>query len=325
MAMRPPVRLGLVLLLALGPESMALAQTPPSDPRALDRRVTTLEGQMRAVQRQVFPGGDPRFFAPDTPPEPQATTPQPGSPAGAPLIDLQARVEALETQQRALTGQVEELGFRLRQLQDNQTRARADMEFRLDALEGKRAPAAGPGPAAAAGRAPLEPEPQASVPAAPGRSASATTSGAAPATGPEKRATTGQATAEELEARYREAFALYEARDYAAAAPALEAFAKANPSHPRASNAQYWAGRAVMAQGRPADAAKLFLAGYQQFPRGQRAAESLLWLGKALVDMKQPKAACQALDQLRTAYPERLTGTIAAEATRARAAASCAP
>jgi tol-pal system protein YbgF len=315
---------------------LALAQTPGPDPRSpdprvIERRVTTLEGQMRAVQRQVFPGGDPRFFAPDAPAPPEAG--QPGTPAGAPLIDLQARVDALELQQRELTGQVEQLQFRLRQLEEGQTRARADIEFRLDALEGKgTAPATGAATAPGAATAAATPAPSAA-----GTENRSLPSGSKPApvrqepprpdkTGAEPASPAGDAARpapDDLEARYRAAFALYEARDYAAAAPALEAFARANPAHPRASNAQYWAGRAVMAQGRHPEAAKLFLAGYQSFPKGQRAAENLLWLGKALTEMKQPKAACQALDQLRTAYPDRLTGVLGAEATKARAAASC--
>jgi tol-pal system protein YbgF len=308
----------LLMAAAFPAQAQAPAQAP--DPRSIDKRVTTLEGQMRAVQRQVFPGGDPRFFAPEAPAPAAVEAEQPGTPAAAPLIELQARVEALEAQQRSLTGQVEELQFRLRQLEEGQAKSRADTEYRLTALEGKGAPpppeaekAPPPAPVkpAPAKPAPARPEP---APAAPLGAAAGAATGASTAAKP---------AVDDLEARYRAAFALYEARDYPAAASALADFAKANPAHPRASNAQYWAGRSVMAEGRYPEAAKLFLAGYQNFPKGQRAAESLLWLGKALTEMKQPKAACQALDQLRTAYPERLTGALLAEATKARAAASC--
>lgn len=284
--------------------------------RGVEKRVSTLESQMRAVQRQVFPGGDPRYFAAEpAPAPPPAPSAEPAAAEGqAQLFELLQRVERLEAQQRALTGQVEELQFRLKTLEGAVERARADTEFRLDTLEGRR-PATG---AAAAS-------------AAPAGGAAAVTAGAAPAaapspapgTRPPASAAAPAPAPADPEAQYLAAYGLYTARDYARAAAELEAFAKANPSHPRASNAQYWAGRSEMQLGRHAEAARLFLAGYQTWPRGQRAAESLLWLGKALTAMRQPKAACQALDQLRTAYPERLTGSLAAENARARSEAQC--
>jgi tol-pal system protein YbgF len=126
-----------------------------------------------------------------------------------------------------------------------------------------------------------------------------------------------------VEARYRAAYGLYTGGDYPAAAKSLAAFVAANPKHPRASNAQFWNGRALLAAGETALAAKAFLAGYQNYPRGERAHNSLLWLGKSLIELRQPKAACQALDQLRTAYPDRLTGQVASDAAAARAAAGC--
>jgi tol-pal system protein YbgF len=299
--------------LLLAASAMALATLAPGRPalaqgvsvatadqmRGVERRVTTLEGQMRAVQRQVFPGGDRRFFAAEeTAPQPDPG-PAPEAPAPAALFELSQRLDRVEAQQRTLTGQVEELQFRLRQLEQTFERARADSEFRLDTLEGK--PPAG-GAAAAA----------------PGPASAAAAPAAAPATPPEA------AVPADPEARYLAAYRLYEQRDFVRAHRELEAFARENAKHPRASNAQYWAGRSLMQLSQPAEAAKLFLYGYQSWPKGQRAAESLLWLGRALTEMKQPKAACQALDQLRTAYPERLTGQLAAENSRARAAASCA-
>jgi tol-pal system protein YbgF len=128
---------------------------------------------------------------------------------------------------------------------------------------------------------------------------------------------------EPAEAAYRAGYAKYVARDYAGAVRDLTAFVEANPKHPRASNAQFWAGRAMLAQNQTAQAAKAFLAGYQNYPRGERAHNSLLWLGRALLAMKQPKAACQALDQLQTAYPDRLTGQFATDVAATRSQAKC--
>ncbi|MCS6987452.1 MAG: tetratricopeptide repeat protein [Sphingomonadaceae bacterium] len=278
-------------------------QAPTADQlRALERRITILESQMRAVQRQVFPGGDRRFFAPEEP----APAPGPSvapTPATDPLADLATRIDALEAQQRTLTGQIEQLQFGLRELRTSFEKSRGDTEARLGALETSRSPAPAASPPAAAAPAPAAP---------PARS------GAAGVPAPPRPAA-------DPEAAYQAAYAHYRARDWARAAAELEAFAQAHPKSPRASNARYWAGRAEMERGRPAEAAKLFLANYRTSPEGAMAASSLLWLGKALIALKQPKAACDALDQLRTAYPERLQGTLAAEAQKARAEAKCRP
>lgn len=271
----------------------------------IDKRVGTLESQMRAVQRQVFPGGDKRFFAPEITPE-QAPAPQPaGAPATTPLVDLTQRVTALETQQRELTGQVEQLQYKLRQMEEAMGKLRGDTEFRLNALE--KGPAAPPTETAAIEPAPAPkpavatPKPAAPKPAEP-----------APA-----------AAAADPEEAYRQGYELYTKGQYAEAEAKLTAFVAANPKHARASNAQFWAGRALLAQGKTPEAAKAFLAGYQKFPKGERAHNSLLYLGKSLVDMKQPKAACQALDQLKTAYPDRLSGAFAADVDKTRTAAGC--
>ncbi|MFN7175537.1 MAG: tetratricopeptide repeat protein [Thermaurantiacus sp.] len=288
-------RFGLMMLVALvlAPATPAPAQQA----RDVDRRVSTLESQMRAVQRRVFPGGDSRFFAPEPEPEPAVPT---GPPPPNPMVELTQRVDALESQQRQLTGQVEELQFRLRQLESQLERVRGDTEFRLNELEGR-----GNGKPAAADPGPFAPQMSSPAPAQPPRE----TARPAPSADPEQA--------------YLAAYGLYTAGDYPGAFDALEAFVKAHPKHARASNAQFWAGRSQMAQQRYPEAARAFLSGYQAYPRGERAHNSLLWLGRALLAMRQPQAACQALDQLRTAFPDRMTGGFAAEVQRTRSEARC--
>lgn len=293
-------RLGAMLLavLLLAPAQPAAAQQA----RDVERRVTTLESQMRAVQRRVFPGGDSRFFAPDPEPAPEAPA---GPPPPNPMLELTERLQALESQQRLLTGQVEELQFRVRQLEGQLEKVRGDTEFRLNELEGRTG--GRPAPAESGVLAP-PPAPDRGAPTPPAR--------------PPAQAAPAPASADPEQA-YLAAYGLYTAGDYPAAVTALEAFVKTHPRHPRASNAQFWAGRAQMAQGNHAEAARAFLSGYQTYPRGERAHNSLLWLGRALLAMRQPQAACQALDQLRTAFPDRVTGGFAAEVQRTRTEARC--
>lgn len=288
--------LALSLLLAAAP---AVSQSQPQ----IDKRVQTLESQMRAVQRQVFPGGDKRYFPPEIPAEePQSQQEAPGNPAGPAIIDLTQRVTSLETQQRLLTGQIEELQHRLQQQQTA-----------LEQLQQQLAP-----PEA-------EPGITAGITDEGAATADTVTAALADAKAPEaaKPAAAKAKTNAELEAEYRRGYALYTAGNYQAAENALEQFATDNPKHARASNALFWAGRSMLAQGRTADAAKAFLSGYQQFPRGERAHNSLLWLAKSLTDLKQPAAACQALDQLQASYPDRITGQFKTDTAAARNGAKC--
>lgn len=58
--------------------------------------------------------------------------------------DLLDRIQRMEAQIRSLNGQLEQSQFRVRQLEDQQRRMQADIEFRLNELEGARPSAARP-------------------------------------------------------------------------------------------------------------------------------------------------------------------------------------
>ena len=85
----------------LGLALMASVATPALAQRAepIDRRVDRLEQQLRAVQRRVFPGGN---VSPEIGTDP-VQVPGP-SLSGDALSSLNARVDAIEAQLRALTG-----------------------------------------------------------------------------------------------------------------------------------------------------------------------------------------------------------------------------
>lgn len=276
----------------------------------IDKRVGTLESQMRAVQRQVFPGGDKRFFAPEVVAPEQPAAQAPGTPATSALVDLSQRVNSLEQQQRELTGQIEQIRFQMKQATEALQKFRGDAEFRLDTLEGKTPAAPGatstPASPAAAPVAPPVVEPAAPRPPAP-----------APATNADGK------PVDALAAQYEAGYALYVKKDYIGAEKALVTFANANGTHPRSSNAWYWAGRARMQQGLHAEAARAFTEGYRRLPKGERAHNSLLYLSRALLELKQPKAACQALDELETRFPDRMTTAFSPEVAATRAQAKC--
>jgi TolA-binding protein len=262
----------------------------------LDRRVDRLEQEMRAVQRRVFPGANVPYVGPEiTPSTPQAE--QHGVPSGSAVSDLTARVDALESQLASLTGQVEQNANRLRQLETAFSTLRQSTDARLDVLE---KPVVQPVAEA--------PEPQ---------------GGTRPST-PAPAATPAETSAvDEAESAYNAGFRLWEQKRFAEAQKALEAVSKKWPRHRLASWASNLAGRAYLDDGKPAAAAKVFLANYQDNPKGERAADSLFFLGQALVALGKPADACKAYDELQDVYGETMRDFLKQRLPRARTESKC--
>jgi TolA-binding protein len=283
----------LAAILLAGVVAPAFAQKPP-----VDRRVDKLEQEMRAVQRKVFPGGN---VEPEIRP---ATEPTPigGTPAGSAVSDLTARVDALEAQLATLTGQIEQNGFRTRQLEEALNRFRTDSEARLAQIEGART---APAPVTDSQvQGPAVPSPK----TAPVPPLAASPSGSAADAG---------------EQAYLVGFRLWEQGKFAEAQAALEAMAKKYPKHMRASYARNLAGRALLDDGKAATAAKVLLSNYQIDPKGERAADSLLFLGEALMKLNKPAEACQVYNELQDVYAPTMRDFIKQRLPKARAEAKC--
>ena len=268
-----------------------------------ERRIERLEQELRAVQRKVFPGG--AQVAPEIEP-PAAMAGQAGVPASSAVADLTSRVDAHETQLRELTGQVEQNGNRLRIMENAVAQLRDSTGGRLDALERAGAPAAEPERPVAA--SPQLPRPSAAV-----------TASDAPAPRP-TASSSGEGDAEEA---YNAGFRLWEAKRFAEAQRALEAVAKRYPDSKWASWASNLAGRAYLDAGKPATAAKAFLANYQGNPKGERAADSLYFLGQALVALDKPADACKAYDELQDVYGAAMRDWLRQRLPAARSQAKC--
>jgi TolA-binding protein len=284
-------RLSLLILLLAGTAMPAAAQTDRAE-----RRIQRLEAEMRAVQRKVFPGGPQASVAPEIGPAAAPAGPGPGLPAGTAVADLTARIDALEGALARLTGQAEENGNRLRLLEANL----GSLETRMNA-------------AAAA--------PQVVAQAAPGGQSAAQTGGPVTPT-PEAASVTAQVD-EDPEAAYLVGFKLWEQKRFADAQKSLEAMAKRYPDHPKASWARNLAGRALLDDGKPAAAAKALFANYEADPKGERAADSLFYLGEALTRLKKNSEACQVYSELQGAFGTALRDQIKRDLPRARKAAGC--
>ncbi len=299
----------------------------------IDKRVGTLESQMKAVQKKVFPGGNSKYFEPEIVPAQPAPEPA-GIPATSPITDLTTRVDALERQLATVTGQAEQANFRAQQAEQALAKFRAETEYRLTQLEGGGT-AAAPAPAAAETVAPPVPKPVAPTPKPAVAGAKPATTAPKPVAKPPVAVAAADAAttdapvtavpADPVEAEFQAAYSLYQNKRYTEAEAALTTFVAKRPKSKRASHAQYWLGRAYLSDKQPAPAAKAFLDNYRNMPKGERAPDSLLWLGQSLMAMTPPNAAkaCEVYDEMNSAYATKLTPVLTTQLAKARAAAKC--
>lgn len=327
MRVRSMVLPGLSLALAVA-AIPAIAQTL-SNP--LDVRVGKLEKEMKAVQRTVFPQGI--LVQPDLSATPAAVTPA-GTPASAPLSDLAARVDALEKSLAAVTGSSEQNSYRIKQLEEALTK----VQSHLAALEGSppettsrvSTPAAAPLPATTVGATAT------AIPASKRKSAALTPKAAPTASksvatnvDPGRKSAVAAiempATGDAVEDDYTYGFRLYSAKFFPEAQAKLKEFtAKYPPANKRWSYAQNLLGRAYLDDGKPALASVAFYDNYQKAPRGDRAADSLTWLGQSLIKLKKTADACKVFDELNDVYASKLTPDQKSRAAKGRADAKCA-
>ncbi|HLZ77737.1 MAG TPA: tetratricopeptide repeat protein [Sphingomonas sp.] len=320
-----PMRLAIIALLLAGTAAPALAQASDN---SMPGRVDRLEKEMHAVQRKVFPGGNPQYFEPQIAP-PAAAPAEAGSPSGSVVTDLSQRVSALEQQVQQLTNQAEENGHRLSQLEQQYTKLQGDTEFRLNALEGHgAAPAPQGAPAAGAtaatppfgpgGRNPIAGKPAPTT--APTRPP-ADSSASRPA--PAEEAPSIAKTGDPAEDGYMLGYMLWTQKRYGDAEAELQKVVSKYPKHKRASYAQNLIGRAYLDDGQLSEAAKAFYASYKQFPRGERAPDSLYYLGVTLTKLKKNSDACQAYAEFQDVYGATANATLKAKVAQGRADAKC--
>ena len=286
----------------------AAAQAAPLEPR-----VKKLESEMRAVQRKVFPGASDRFFEPEIS-APAAGPPTTGVSASAPLTDLLQRVDTLETQITRLTAQTEENGFKLGQL-----------EKRLAVLEDQAKQAAGTVPGGMAGAGAGAGAGAASSASRPAPPAAASTAAAAPSA--ERIAAVSKIekpqTADAGEDAYLYGYRLWEAKFLPEAQAQLRFTLEKHPKHKRSSYTRNLLGRAYLDDGKPSAAAKMFAENYEKEPKGDRAPESLYFLGDALVKLNEKAKACVAFAELAEVYPDVATGRLSDRLAAGRRNAGC--
>jgi TolA-binding protein len=302
------MRLGFILI---GVSALALSAPVLSQEANVEGRVVKLEKEMRAVQRKVFPEGAGKVFEPEIKSQTPGST-NTGSTTSSAVSDLISRVDSLETQLATLTGTVERQGNTMRSMDARLKSVENELQSQTAAGTGTTAPlAASPKPVVT----PVStstPKPATLPPTKP----SASRTAAVTAIG---RPSTGNV----FEDGYNYGYRLWEAKFYPEAQTTLQETVTKFPKHARGSYARNLLGRAWLDDKKPATAVKIFYDNYKNDPRGDRAPESLYFLGQSLIELGKNAEACEAFGQLQTAYPDAATGRLADRLASGRTRAKC--
>lgn len=291
-----------------------------------DARLRRIEGELRALQRAVFPGGDGRYFTPEvdtSQPQQQPQTPA-ATPSTSALTDVLARLDALEAQLAGLTARSEENANKLAQIETELREARearaAEVAVAppptgvISVPTGSRPSTATPTPTPASTTArPSTPTP---TPASTAARPSAARLAAV-------QAIAKPATDDPGDDEYTYGYRLWEAGYFPEARQQLSLYLQKYPSHSKVSYGRNLLGRAFLDDGQPREAATYFLENYQKDKNGARAGDSLLFLSEAMVGIGDTSRACIALAEFSETYPALATGRLKEQYDRDRGKVTC--
>ncbi len=102
---------------------------------------------------------------------------------------------------------------------------------------------------------------------------------------------------------YETAYGYLLQQNYSAAETAFDDFLKRYPNDALAGNAQYWLGESLFVRGQYKASAAAFLKGYQSYGRSAKAPDSLLKLAMSLDRLGQKDAACSSYAELTARFP----------------------
>jgi TolA-binding protein len=122
---------------------------------------------------------------------------------------------------------------------------------------------------------------------------------------------------------YSKGFHLWQDGKYDQAIAALKSFLSDFPKHRRVSFARNLIGRALLDKGQPRPAAEALLSNYRTDPKGERAADSLYYLGQALMALHQPSQACKAYGELEDVYGSSVRPDLRTLVNKGKADAGC--
>ena len=287
--------------------SILIASFPANAQRNVDTatKIDRIERQLRALQRRVFGANGGNI---DTAQQEFGAGSQPPQSTGADanskrlIADMSIKLSSVEQQLRALTGRLEELEYRQRQLEEALDAVQKDTDLKINDLK----------------QSGLSPNTNSSV-----NSRNSAGSG----TRDNPPVSTPSAPAIELPAgdpgvQYDYAFSLIRKNDLDSGLIAMEKFLAANPGDSRSGNAKYWLGRIHFLQKRPGQAAQSFLKLVEEHPNHPRRPDALVDLAETLIDLDSASDACNALAEFERSA-SGVSGRLRARANRVSGRASC--
>jgi tol-pal system protein YbgF len=302
------------------PAAKAPAAASSNDaPRAsgdgqLGRRVDQLEEQMTDLQVVIGTleslARNPGSGVAAAPLRPQGGGLSPGE---------QGRIDALETQVRALTIQIEQL---VNQMGAGGAAPPLGRRSELGTgpasdMRGTSGPTAAPSAPGGFGQTTVtaESDPIGQIienDTRPGRQVAAS----APLGG----ATGDQATSPDQ--LYKASYSYLLQQNWGEAEAGFDEFLRRYPNDAMAGNAQYWLGEVYFTRGEYKQAASAFLKGSKSYAKSVKAPDSMLMLAMSLDRLGQRDAACQAFGELTARYPN-LPTNLRDRAASGRTKAGC--
>lgn len=272
------VSLSIIAVMTIGFAGNASAQST-------SQRLTAIEKQLNALQRQVFTPGS-RFQSGESNGSGSSSSAAMNTPVGsegAMIAEINIRISELETQLRQMTGQLEEANFKIQNLTGQLENMQRDNEFRFNEIEGGGAPVGGTMPVASA-----DPVPE-------GATALPALDTAASMGTPKQK--------------YDYAYGLVSNAQYDQAELSFRDFLTAHPEDELAGNAQYWLGQTFYARGNYADATRTFLEGMSKYPDSSKAPAYLLKVGMSLNLLGEQAEACEVYRELNARFPDSSENT----------------
>ncbi len=204
--------------------------------------------------------------------------------------DTVVQVSRLDEQVRSTSGKLDELEYKIRQLDEKIDMINRDIDVRIKLLEGKK----------------IDSSVSANVPdntpkfAAPVATDAPQSIVGGSISGGDLKPANGD-TAPEI---YQSGLEALKANRYADAEKAFTKVITRFSDDKLAGNAQYWLGETFYARQEYEKSAVAFAKGYQQYHSNAKAADSLLKLGMSMKALKKNKEACAAFTSLPTEFPK---------------------
>lgn len=250
--------------------------------------------QVPVVESRSVPGSSSNQRTPDPVATVQGNTSTAPASGAAHLLNL---IDELRTEIMSLRGQVEEQGYQIRQLQQDNRDRYLDLDERISRL--------GPGDSAAREQEAINGDRASGDKIVPSYSQGVISPPSPLAVDP--KAQQEQAAVQE-KASYDRAIALVRAREFESALVALRQLLTDYPSGRYADNVQYWLGEVQMAQGHYQEARSDFQVVLSEYPGSAKVPDAAYKLGR-LYDLLGDKATARKhLESVVNDYP----GTAAA-------------